>query len=95
MSIAATASGATAGVTTAFAPAGALPGQVNNRADVEKLLGLIIDYYDRTEPSSPIPHLAKRMKKMVPMNFLQLMEELAPSGMKEFKTVAGVAEEKK
>ena len=95
MSIAATASGATAGVTAALAPAGALPGQVSSRADVEKLLGLIIDYYDRTEPSSPIPHLAKRMKKMVPMNFLQLMEELAPSGMKEFKTVAGVAEDKK
>ena len=24
------------------------------------------------------------------MNFLQLMEEIAPSGMKEFKNVAGV-----
>ncbi len=96
MSVSATASGPGAsGTTAAFAPAAALPGQVNSRADVEKLLGLIIDYYDRTEPSSPIPHLAKRMKKMVPMNFLQLMEELAPSGMKEFKTVAGVAEDKK
>lgn len=73
-------------------PAAAIPGRVNSREDVEKLLGLIIDYYDRTEPSSPIPHMAKRMKKMVPMNFLQLMEELAPSGMKEFKTVAGVGE---
>ena len=75
--------------------AAALPGRVTSRADVEKLLGLIIDYYDRTEPSSPIPHMAARMKKMVQMNFMQLMEELAPSGIKEFKTVAGVAEEKK
>ena len=73
----------------------ALPGKVNSRADVEKLLDLIIDYYDRTEPSSPIPHMAKRMRKMVPMNFVQLMEELAPSGMKEFKTVAGVADDRK
>jgi len=73
----------------------ALPGKVNSRADVEKLLDLIIDYYDRTEPSSPIPHMAKRMRKMVPMNFVQLMEELAPSGMKEFKTVAGVVDDRK
>ena len=72
----------------------ALPGQVNSRGDVEKLLGLIIDFYERTEPSSPIPHLARRMRKMVPMNFLQLMEEIAPSGMKEFKNVAGVADDK-
>ncbi len=34
------------------------------------------------------------MKKMVPMNFLQLMEELAPGGMKEFRNVAGVTESK-
>lgn len=92
MSVAAAAPGEPAGL-AAFAAA--IPGQVNSRADVEKLLGLIIDYYDRTEPSSPIPHMAKRMKKMVPMNFMQLMEELAPSGMKEFKTVAGVADDKK
>ena len=31
---------------------------------------------------------------MVPMNFMQLMEEIAPSGMKEFRNVAGVFEEK-
>jgi type VI secretion system protein ImpA len=30
----------------------------------------------------------------VPMNFLQLMEEIAPSGMKEFKNVAGVDDKK-
>ena len=51
---------------------------------------MIIDFYERTEPSSPIPHLARRVRTMVPMNFLQLMEEIAPSGMKEFKNVAGV-----
>ena len=56
---------------------------------------MIIDFYERTEPSSPIPHLARRMRKMVPMNFLQLMEEIAPSGMKEFKNVAGVDDKTK
>jgi type VI secretion system protein ImpA len=35
------------------------------------------------------------MRKMVPMNFLQLMEEIAPSGMKEFKSVAGVDDKTK
>ncbi len=79
----------------AAAAGAAIPGRVNNRSDVEKLLDLIIDYYQRTEPSSPMPHLAQRMRKMVPMSFLQLMEEMAPSGIKEFKTVAGVPDEKK
>ncbi len=73
----------------------ALPGQLLTRRDVERCLDLVIDFYERTEPSSPIPHLARRMRKMVPMNFMQLMEEIAPSGLKEFRGVAGVFEEKK
>jgi type VI secretion system protein ImpA len=75
--------------------AGSIPGAVNSRRDVERCLDMIIDFYERTEPSSPIPHLARRMRKMVPMNFLQLMEEIAPSGMKEFKNVAGVDDKAK
>lgn len=76
----------------AAAPPGQM--QVNSRRDVERCLDLIIAFYERTEPSSPIPHLARRMRKMVPMNFLQLMEEIAPSGMKEFRTIAGALDEK-
>jgi type VI secretion system protein ImpA len=76
------------------APTGGIPAGVTSRRDVERCLDMIIDFYERTEPSSPIPHLARRMRKMVPMNFVELMEEIAPSGMKEFRTVAGVFEER-
>ena len=69
-------------------------GRVNGRADVERCLDQIIAYYERTEPSSPIPHLARRMRRMVPMDFLELMAEIAPSGMKEFRSVAGVDDAK-
>lgn len=72
----------------------AVPGQLGSRKDVERCLDLIIDFYERTEPSSPIPHLAQRMRKMVPMNFLQLMEEVAPGGIKEFRGLAGMPDEK-
>lgn len=74
--------------------AAAIPGQITSRREVERCLDLIIDFYERTEPSSPLPHLARRMRKMVPMTFMQLMEEIAPSGMKEFRAVAGVIDEK-
>ncbi|MDI3337728.1 type VI secretion system protein TssA [Defluviimonas aestuarii] len=79
---------------TAPTPQAAMPDQINSRRDVERALDQIIAFYERTEPSSPIPHLAKRMRKMVPMNFVELMEEIAPSGMKEFRNVAGVFDEK-
>lgn len=70
------------------------PGQIASRADVERCLDQIIAFYERTEPASPIPHMARRMRRMVPMNFMQLMEEVAPSGIKEFRNVAGIAEDR-
>lgn len=70
-------------------------GQINSRADVERSLDGIVAFYERTEPSSPIPHLARRMRRMVAMDFLELMEEIAPSGLKEFRNIAGVEEQRK
>lgn len=82
-------------VSAATSQTATVPTGVNSRRDVERCLDMIIDFYERTEPSSPIPHLARRMRRMVPMDFLQLMEEIAPSGMKEFKNIAGVDDKRK
>lgn len=76
-------------------PSGGVPSGVNSRDDVVKCLDMIIAFYERTEPSSPIPHIARRMRRMVPMDFVQLMEEIAPSGMKEFRNIAGVEDKSK
>ena len=77
------------------AAAAPLPGRINSREDVMTSLTRIIEFYDRTEPASPVPFLAKRMLRMVPMDFLELMEELAPSGIKEFCALAGIGEDGK
>ncbi len=72
-----------------------LPDKINSREEVVKCLDLVVAFYDRTEPSSPIPHLARRVRKMVHMDFVELMEDLAPSGLKEFRLLAGMPEGKK
>ena len=66
-----------------------LPDRITSRDDVVKCLDLVVAFYDRTEPSSPIPHLARRVRRMVHMDFVELMEDLAPSGLKEFRLLAG------
>lgn len=83
------------GAVPVAASGGALPGRLASRKEVEACLDLIIEFYERTEPSSPIPHLASRMRRMVPMDFLQLIEEVAPGGVKDFKNVAGVDDRKR
>lgn len=80
---------------SAATPGGGLPASISTRDDVVKCLDLVVAFYDRTEPSSPIPHLARRVRRMVHMDFLELMEDLAPSGLKEFRMLAGVADAKK
>ncbi|SMP34743.1 type VI secretion system protein TssA [Shimia sagamensis] len=76
------------------AASGTEGGAVNSREDVETALDQIVAFYERTEPSSPIPHLARRMRRMVAMDFLELIEEIAPSGLKEFRNIAGVEDQR-
>ena len=83
---------AAAGAGPARAPAA--PGTIGSREDVVRCLDRIIAFYEAEEPSSPIPHLARRMRRMVPMDFMALMAELAPSGIKEFRVATGVSDEK-
>lgn len=73
----------------------ALPDRITSRDDVVKCLDLVVAFYDRTEPSSPIPHLARRVRRMVHMDFVELMEDLAPSGLKEFRLLAGMQDKDK
>ncbi len=98
-----TAEAATAGIVAAGPIPGAapapvaaaimgLPGTITSRQEVIAYLDRIIEFYDRTEPASPVPFLARRMRRMVPMDFLELMEDLAPSGLKEFRSLAGIAD---
>lgn len=62
---------------------------VASRADVVRALDLICAYYEQNEPSSPVPILLQRAKRLVAMNFLEIVRDLAPSGAPEIETLRG------
>ncbi|MEO1018872.1 MAG: type VI secretion system protein TssA, partial [Pseudomonadota bacterium] len=62
-------------------------GRLDSRDEVVAALDRILDYYQRREPSSPIPMVVERVKRLVPLSFMDLMEDLAPSSVKELKGV--------
>lgn len=66
-------------------------GRVNSRDDVIRALDRILEYYARAEPSSPVPLLLNRAKRLVKMDFLEAIEELAPSGLSEVQKLGGLA----
>jgi len=83
----------TGGSAAPVARAAAPLGEVNSREDVVRALDRICAYYARSEPSSPLPLLLQRCKKMVPMSFVDILKELAPSGLSQLETVVGKADE--
>jgi type VI secretion system protein ImpA len=70
------------------APRG-LTGDILTREDVVKALDKICEYYARHEPASPVPVMAQRCKKLVTMTFFEILNELAPDGVKQAQVVMG------
>ena len=75
--------------TPGAAPASGASGRIETPQDVIRRLDEICEYYARREPSSPIPHLLRRAQRLVGMNFVDLMKELAPGGLSEFQIISG------
>jgi type VI secretion system protein ImpA len=80
------------GAASAGAPArsaAAISGDIAGRADVIRMLDKICTYYQRHEPSSPVPLLLERAKRLVPKNFFEIMEDLAPEGLAQLTVISG------
>ncbi|WP_179283427.1 type VI secretion system protein TssA [Bordetella genomosp. 9] len=66
---------------------------IRGRDDVARLLDRICEYYAQQEPGSPVPVLLQRAKGLIPMNFIELMSELAPQGSAEIGILLGIRPE--
>ncbi|MBL4805936.1 MAG: type VI secretion system protein TssA [Rhodobacteraceae bacterium] len=69
---------------------GSISGAINSTADVTMMIDKICEYYARSEPSSPVPMLLKRARKLVSADFMTIMEDIASSGMDQVRTLSGV-----
>lgn len=64
-------------------------GEIRGREDAQRLLGLVCDYLERHEPTNPAPLLIRRAQKMMGMDFLAIIQELAPDSLGEVRRVTG------
>jgi type VI secretion system protein ImpA len=53
-------------------------------------LEALCEYYARAEPSSPVPMLLQRAKRLVDKGFMDIMRDLAPGGVAEAEVIGGV-----
>jgi len=63
--------------------------RVENRRDVVTILDELCAYYDRNEPSSPVPLLLQRTRQLVEMDFVDIVRNLAPDGLADVSRWVG------
>lgn len=91
----AAAAGAQAGSAQTVAPGGGLVpgavarGAIGSRKDVLAALDAVCAYYERYEPSSPIPLLMRRSKRLVSMDFIDIVRDLMPEAAAQAEGLRG------
>ncbi|MNF78440.1 hypothetical protein D3C84_606250 [compost metagenome] len=63
--------------------------QCGSREDVIKLLDSICHYYQHQEPSSPVPFLIARVRRLASMTFIEIIADLAPDAVNELHRLGG------
>ncbi|MEM7059667.1 MAG: type VI secretion system protein TssA [Pseudomonadota bacterium] len=72
---------------------GPISGAINNKNDVVNMIDRINDYYMRNEPSSPVPLLLNRARKLVSADFVTIIKDMAPQGVENVSLIGGLQEE--
>lgn len=72
-------------------PAGArtVAGEIRSRDDVTRTLDRLCVYFEQNEPSSPVPLLLRRAKRLVSADFMTIIKDLAPGGTSDAEAIAG------
>lgn len=60
-----------------------ISGAVETRDDVIRVLDAVADYYRRCEPSHPVQFIVQRAKAWVPMDFMELIKDIAPDSISQ------------
>jgi type VI secretion system protein ImpA len=66
---------------------------VRSRDDALRLLDKVCDYLERQEPSNPAPLLIKRARRLMTMNFVDIIRDMAPDSLAQVETIAGIKQE--
>jgi type VI secretion system protein ImpA len=67
-----------------------LAGEITSREEVIRLLDIACEYFHRYEPSSPVPLLLERAKRLISKDFIEILRDLVPDAIAQFEVVSGI-----
>lgn len=66
---------------------------IRQREDAIEGLDKIISWFERFEPSSPLPMLLRRAKRLSTMSFMEILQDISPGGIEQALLVGGAEPE--
>jgi type VI secretion system protein ImpA len=68
-----------------------LSGDIRSAQEALLALDKVCQYFDRHEPSSPVPLLLRRAQRLVSKSFLEVIKDFCPDGMSQVEIIGGVS----
>lgn len=65
-------------------------GEIKSRQDAIRAIDAAAQYFRKNEPSSPVPLLLDRAKRLVSKTFMEVLEDIVPDGVAQAKLVGGI-----
>lgn len=75
------------------APGQAISGEIRSREDAIRMIDKICIYFENNEPSSPVPLLLNRAKRLISKDFLDILRDITPDGVMQAEMIGGVTPE--
>jgi len=69
-----------------------LANAINSQEDVIRVLDMACEYFKRHEPSSPVPLLLQRAKRLVAKDFMEILRDLTPAGVTQAEEISGISQ---
>lgn len=66
------------------------PAPIRSREDAIRELERVCAWLERHEPANPAPLLVRRAQRLLQMNFIDILRDLAPEGMSSIEKIAGL-----
>jgi type VI secretion system protein ImpA len=68
---------------------GAVRGEIRTREQALMMMDKIMAFLERTEPGNPAPLLIARAKRLIGVDFLTIMQDMAPDAMSTIQNITG------
>ncbi|ADP10160.1 Type VI secretion system-associated, ImpA protein [Erwinia sp. Ejp617] len=63
--------------------------QLGSRSDAQLMLEKVKQYFSQHEPSHPAPLMIERVQRMIELDFMDIIRDLAPDGVHQLETIFG------